>query len=290
MSARLTTWLRGGLLASLAVVVCLGQQLPNLPEIPRAPETPIPPGGARLIQVAGDVSVLKGSEPWVLDAGDVVRPKQVILTGADGFAVFQLEDGSTFQVFPNSRVTFRANPGDWRDLLDLWLGHVKIFIQKLGGQPNRNRVFTPTAVISVRGTVFDVLIEDENDTTVVSVEEGAVTVRHRLIGESKSKLVRAGEYIRVYKNIPLAKSRIDKNALAAGILRSAGDVLYGILIHTRTSSPGGSPAPTGGAGPRLPGDTAGGEPPPPPPSGGGGGSPTPENPPAPPAPPPPPGG
>ncbi len=289
MSARWTTWLRGGLLASLAAVVCLGQQLPSLPEAPAVPDAPLPPGAARLIQVVGDVSVLKGSEPWVLDAGDIVRPKQVILTGPDGFAVFRLEDGSTFQVFPNSRVTFRANPGDWRDLLDLWLGQVKVFIQKLGGQPNRNRVFTPTAVISVRGTVFDVLIEDENDTTVVSVEEGAVTVRHRLIGESKSKLVRAGEYIRVYKNIPLARSRVDKNALAAGILRTAGDVLYGILIHTRTSSPGGrAPAPTGGGGPTLPGDTGGGEPPPPP--SGGGGSPAPENPPAPPAPPPPPGG
>ncbi len=289
MSARLTTWLRRGLLASFAVV-CLGQQFPPLPRTPAVPSSPLPPGAARLIQLVGDVSVLKGSEPWVLNTGDTVRPKQVILTGPDGYAVFQLEDGSTFQVFPNSRVTFRANPGDWRDLLDLWLGHVKIFIQKLGGQPNHNRVFTPTAVISVRGTVFDVLIEDDNDTTVVSVEEGVVTVRHRLIGESKSKVLQAGEYIRVYKNIPLARSRVDKNALAAGILRTAGDVLYGILIQTRTSSPGhgGSPAPTGGAGPKLPGDTAGGEPPPPP--SGGGGSPTPDNPPAPPAPPPPPGG
>ncbi len=288
MSARPTFWLRGGLLASLAVFVCLGQKFPPL-EQPPPPQQPLPPGAARLIQVVGDVSVLRGSEPWVLNTGDTVRPKQVILTGADGFAVFQLEDGSTFQVFPNSRVTFRANQGDWRDLLDLWLGHVKIFIQKLGGQPNRNRVFTPTAVISVRGTVFDVLIEDENDTTVVAVEEGAVAVRHRLIGESKSKLVQAGEYIRVYKNIPLAKSVVDKNALAAGILRAAGDVLYGILIHTRTASPGGSPTPTGG-GPKLPGDTAGGEPPPPPADGGG--SPTPQSPPTPPppAPPPPPGG
>ena len=32
--------------------------------------------------------------------------------------MFKLADGSTFEVFPNSQVSFRANRGDWKDLLD----------------------------------------------------------------------------------------------------------------------------------------------------------------------------
>jgi len=54
------------------------------------------------------------------------------------------------------------------------------FIEKLGGEPNPHRVFTPTAVISVRGTIFDVAV-NEYETTVVSVSEGLVGVRHRLL-------------------------------------------------------------------------------------------------------------
>lgn len=284
MSGRLTGWLLRWLLASLTALVCLGQELPSFPQNAN-PASPPLPGAARITGVHGEVNVLKGSYPWALSVGDMILPKQVILTGADSFAVCELEDGSSFTVFPNSRVTFRANAGDWRDLLDLWLGRVKIHIQKLGGQPNRNRVFTPTAVISVRGTVFDVVIEDEADTTLVVVDEGAVDVRHRLIGESKSKLLQQGESIRVFRNEPLARSAVDKNALAARVLRAAGEALYTVLAQGRASTGGGgTPPSSGGGGPSLPGDTGGGENPAPQ-APGGGSSPT--SPPVPPAPPPP---
>src|SRR5438046_4906707 len=39
---------------------------------------------------------------------------QIIVTGAEGYAVFQVADGSTFEVFQNSRVVFRDNPGNWK--------------------------------------------------------------------------------------------------------------------------------------------------------------------------------
>ena len=284
MTGGLKRWLLGWLLVALTVGVCSAQYFEGIPKAP-TPAEPAMPGSARVAQLVGDVSVLRGSEPWVLNVGDTVRPKQVIVTGPDSWAVFDLEDGSTFQVFPNSRVTFRANQGDWRDLLDLWLGRVKVYIQHIGSQPNRNRVFTPTAVISVRGTVFDVVIEDDEDTTLVSVEEGLVDVRHRLVGETKSRSIAAGEYIRVYKNIPIAKQAVDKNALMERMLRASVDALYTIMIQNPPGTGGAGPTTTGG-GPTLPGDTGGqSEPAPPADSGGSGGSTTPA-PPAPPAPPP----
>jgi len=277
--------LLGWLTAVVTAGMCAGQNLPFRPALTPAPAEL---GAARVISLTGQVSVLRDSYPWALQVGDAVQRRQVILTGPDGFAVFQLSDGSTFQVFPNSRVTFRNNPGDWRDLLDLWLGRVKVFIQKFGGQPNPNRVFTPTAVISVRGTVFDVVIEDGEDTTLVSVEEGQVDVRHRLIGESKSRLVGAGQYIRVYKNVPLARQTFDKGAVIQRILRASAEAVYTILIHQPAATGSGIPVPTGtGGGPPLPGDTGGAPPVPPPPTApdSGGSAPT-----APPVPPPPPPG
>ena len=112
--------------------------------------------------------------------------------------VFQVSDGSTFEVYANSRVVFRKTPGNLKDLLDVLIGRVKVHIQKWGGQPNFNRVFTPTAVISVRGTTFDVEVEDADETTLVIVEEGLVEVQHAQ-HPGTPKWLNGGEWLRIYK-------------------------------------------------------------------------------------------
>jgi hypothetical protein len=212
---------------------------------------------AKLVSMTGQVSVLRDSQPWALNLGDSVQAQQVILTGPDGYARFQTSDGSTFEVYPSSNVIFRKNPGSLQDLLDLFVGRVKIHIQRLGGQPNPNRIMTPTAVISVRGTIFDVSIDDDDETTIVSVEEGAVEVRHALKPGSP-KIVNAGESLHVYRDEPLAKSLIDKNELFHRIVRSLGDAAYRIAI---------SPPGRGGISiPGSPGPTTGEHAPPPPPT------------------------
>ena len=225
-------------------------------------------GAAKVITLNGQVSVLRDSSPWVLNVGDAVQPRQIIISGPDGFAVFQVSDGSTFEVFPNSRVIFRENPGSWRDLLDLLLGRVKVHIEKLGGQPNYNRVRTPTAVISVRGTIFDVAIEDEDDTTLVSVEEGQVGVQH-LLRPGPERILNPGESVRVFKNQPLAMATVDKNSIIRGILRQTEQALYEIVYRGRLPGTGGV-GPTSGCPPGQTCDTKnpkppGGTPPPPPP-------------------------
>lgn len=224
-----------------------------------------PESAARVLQLTGQVSIIRDNVPWALHPGDLVQVRQMIKTGADGFAVLEVADGSTFEVFPNSHVVFRENPGNWKDLLDLVLGRVKLHIQKLGGRPNPTSVHTPTAVISVRGTVFDVSMED-GDTTLVSVEEGQVAVRHRLQPQAEPKLVNAGEYIRVYRNQPLANKSVDKGAAMQRGLRALADVFYTILYRSPGSTGGRAPVPGGGGTPQ-PGDT--GSTPPPPPADGG---------------------
>ncbi len=162
------------------------------------------------------------------------KPSKYILTGPDGYAKFQTSDGSTFEVYPSSNVIFRKNPGSLHDLLDLFVGRVKIHIQRWGGQPNPNRVMTPTAIISVRGTIFDVSTNDDDETTVVSVEEGSVEVRHAL-KPGAPKIVNAGESLYVYKDEPLAKSVIDKNELFHRIVRGLGDAAYRVAISPAAS-------------------------------------------------------
>lgn len=235
----------GLLLVLAAAAVCHAQLFPSPPD-----------AAAKVVSLTGQVSALRDTEPWALNVGDLVHAQQVILTGPDGYAKFQTSDGSTFEVYPSSNVIFRKNPGSIQDLLDLFVGRVKIHIQRLGGQPNPNRILTPTAVISVRGTIFDVSIDDDDQTTIVAVEEGSVEVRHAL-KPGAAKIVNAGESLHVYRDQPLAQSTIDKNELFHRIVRGLEDAAYRIAI---------SPPGRGGVGIPVPGPQTGDHGPPPPPN------------------------
>lgn len=236
--------------------------------------SPNPEAAASVVTQEGSVSVLRDSTLWALSPGDSVQIRQVIVTGPDGYASFKVSDGSTFEVFPNSRVTFRANPGNLRDLVDVWLGRIRVHIQKLGGAPNPNKVHTPTAVISVRGTIFDVSVDENDETTIVAVEEGSVGVDHRLMPRDEGpKILEAGDQLIVYRNTPLASTRRIDRGRAFQFL---ADAVWQIMLRTPRLPGGGGgsiPGPTTGGG--LPGDTGATPPPPPPPPA---------------APPPPPGG
>jgi hypothetical protein len=245
-----------GLLTAVTLAMCLGSAV--------AQET-----AATLVSMQGQVNVLRDSVPWALSAGSKILPKQMVVTGPDGMAHFQVSDGSTFDVFPNSRVVFRSNPPNWKDLLDVYLGRVRVHIQKLNGMPNHNRVTTPTAVISVRGTTFDVINEDADDTTLVSVEEGEVAVRNQLAGGEV--ILQSGDSIRVFKNQPLARAKVDRGNIAQGALKAAAQALYEVLyrrsVNGSSPSSGGTIPTTGGAsGDHDKTGTSGGTAPPPPPS------------------------
>ena len=213
--------------------VCLAQTLPSLP--------PLGDGAARVMALTGRVSVVKDTGEWALNVGDLVQVRQLIVTGSDGYALFRVADGSTFEVYSDSKVTFRSNPGTWQDLVDVWIGRIKTHIQKLGGQPNHNRVHTPTAVISVRGTIFDVEVKDNGETLVV-VEEGQVAVRHALV-PGQEKLLNPGEWLRVYPNQPLAKGQMDKGDIQRAVFRALSNALSTALAQGRMGSVGGAHAP-----------------------------------------------
>jgi hypothetical protein len=217
---------------------------------------------AKAITISGQVSILKDSQPWALFEGNQIKPGEIVITGPDGYALFRVSDGSTFEVFANSRVVFRDNPGNWGDLLNLLLGRIKVHIQKIGGQPNPNKVHTPTAIISVRGTTFDVSIED-GDSTLVMVEEGTVEVEHATLSRDVKRILNAGEWLKIYKNEPLAKNGIDRgsvvrrtmNAMADAIIRIAYSPAGGGSVPAGGGSVPGGGGTGGGAGPGpLPGD------------------------------------
>ncbi len=227
-------------------------------------------GDAKLVVMTGQVNILRDGATWALNMGDLIHPDQMIVTGPDGYAQFRVADGSTFEVFQNARVAFRDNRGNWRDLLEIMLGRVKIQIEHLGGQ-NPNNVRTPTAVIAVRGTVFDVDVEDADFTTWVLCEQGRVEVSHLV--QPGTQMLNPGEWVRVYKNMPLQAKAVDRGAIYQKLWRAASDAMneaiYRIPRGTAPGSTGsagtaastgstaagdksGAPTPTGGAPPAPP--------------------------------------
>src|SRR5439155_5276396 len=100
----------------------------------------------------------------------------------------------------------------FQELLNVFLGRVKIFIQHEPGKENPNSVSTPTAVISVRGTVYDVTVEDEDGTTLVTVDEGLVTVRN-ITAPGSPVTLSPGENIRVFRGQPLVARQVDRGNL-----------------------------------------------------------------------------
>ena len=197
---------------------------------------------ARAIYISGRVSVLRGGE-LALSVNDPVRTKEIIVTGPDGYAQFRINDGSTFEVFQNSRVTFRDNFNPM-EVLQLWLGKIRVMIDHHNG-PNPRKVSTPTAVISVRGTVFDVTVEDDEGTTLVAVEEGLVSVKHQLQA-GEDRYVKAGEAIRIFPNQPIGKLQGNPQGAQQVIdflKRAAQDAIY----SRPGASGGGVPVGTAGS-------------------------------------------
>ncbi len=224
---------------------------------------------AKVVGAVGQVSVLRDSQPWALSIGESVACQQIIVTGPDGHATFQVSDGSTFEVFPNSHVVFRKNVPNWRDLIDVLLGQVRVHIQKFGNIPNPNRVITPTAVISVRGTTFDVTVDDEGESTLVQVEEGLVSVQHALMPRGDGKLLSDGQELRVFKQQPLAQGW-DKGSVIQKVFHAMLDAVNTAIIQARVPSgriPGIGGGSAGGAvGDHGPANLPPPAPPPPPPN------------------------
>lgn len=135
---------------------------------------------ATVTDFKGEVRIqVPGSSLVAPRKGLLLPPESVIETGK-GSAVLTLQDGSQALVRAHTRLTVRE-PANGNSFLDQWLGKILLKVQKrFGGSPSF-RMGTPSAVISVRGTQFEVAVSGQHKTTV-SVFEGQVEVRGLLGG------------------------------------------------------------------------------------------------------------
>lgn len=151
--------------------------------------------GATISDFKGKVSLqLPGQALMSPSRGQVLPPETTVNTD-DGRLLLKLSDGSEVLVRPHTRVVIKEPDNSaWR-YLQLLLGRIRTQVQKhLGGTPSF-QIGTPSAVISVRGTQFDVEV-DRRGFTEVDVHEGVVELES-FNGRGESVMIRAGFSSRV---------------------------------------------------------------------------------------------
>jgi hypothetical protein len=134
----------------------------------------------KVLASEGEVEIRRDStgrvrtQAVVFKVNDDLFAGDTIITGKNGRLVLALSDGSQAIVAPKTTLIIQDLRQSPRTLFQMLKGKTRVQIEKLGGQPNPYRINTPTAVIAVRGTIFDVLVAD--DETEVFLHEGAVDV------------------------------------------------------------------------------------------------------------------
>jgi hypothetical protein len=166
---------------------------------------------ADALVVTGKVTYLRDSQPWAVSSGELVPLGKTIETGDDGYGHFKVAGGDTFDIFANSQVVFRGNAGNPGDLLDVHSGRVRIHLAAARGEPQQ-RIFTPSAIISVRGSASLSLAIDEEGTVRIDVTEGEIRVQHALLPRSEPVVVRAIDAILVRPNETVSR-RVDRGSL-----------------------------------------------------------------------------
>lgn len=189
---------------------------------------------AYVTSASGQVSIERDQQPWAISSGEHVPIQRLITTGNDGFARFEVNGGSNFEVFANSKVVFRQNPSTAGDLLDVTAGRVRIHLNPGPGQPEQ-RVFCPIAVITAVNPATVAVAIDEDDNVRIDVLEGEVTVRHKLLPRSDPTLVRAVDAILVDKHEQISR-RVDRGTLYRYAIKPLHD-LFSAMTPGHKGSP-----------------------------------------------------
>jgi hypothetical protein len=143
-----------------------------------APAVGLSQGFLQVNSLNGKVEIRPAAAKAFQPLTDSVRQVQVgdhIRTAPGASVILTLPDESYMVVNENTTLVIRDFwSGGARSVVNVLLGRVRFYIEKLGGRPNPYRVETPTALIAVRGTTFDVNFDGGN--TEVWCIDGQVAV------------------------------------------------------------------------------------------------------------------
>jgi uncharacterized membrane protein YgcG len=154
-----------------------------------------PYAGAMISDFKGKVSIQLPAQAFAAPVRGEVLPPDTTVNTDEGRLLLKLSDGSDVLVRPHTKLLLKQPEASGWKYFQLMLGRVRTQIQKrMGGSP-AFQIGTPSAVISVRGTKFDVEV-DRRGFTEVDVDEGVVELE-AVTGRGESVLITAGFSSRV---------------------------------------------------------------------------------------------
>lgn len=127
---------------------------------------------AQVISFDGKAEVKQVDQTtWVPAAvGTILNEGDTLKTGAGSWALLNVDEGKigTVEVKASSEMTVAKLVADSQTnssqtLLDLAMGEVLIKAQKVHGESSKFEVKTPTSIVGVRGTTFNVKVEAVKD-------------------------------------------------------------------------------------------------------------------------------
>ncbi|MEM8686451.1 MAG: FecR domain-containing protein [Pseudomonadota bacterium] len=197
----------GGLLALSAPLSGGAQQNNSLNIVPAAlpSGTSVKVGNAS--EITNTVTGTLASLNRVLVPGDSVHSTELITTASNADAKFQLLDETTIAVGPNASITldrFVVNPGS--DGADVAITAMKGSFRFLSGTtPDTGyRITTPTSTVGIRGTEFEVFVDDNGETAIALIS-GEVEMCTR--AQACERLADPGHYLRVLRNGRFVRAR-----------------------------------------------------------------------------------
>ena|SRR5690242_2559299 len=155
----------------------------------------VPYAGATISDFKGKVGIQLPAQAFSAPTRGEVLPPDTTVNTDDGRLLLRLSDGSDILVRPHTKLVLKQPEASGWKYFQILVGRVRTSIQKhLGGTP-AFQIGTPSAVISVRGTKFDVEV-DRRGFTEVDVDEGVVELEG-LSGRGESVMITAGFSSRV---------------------------------------------------------------------------------------------
>jgi len=134
----------------------------------------------KISSVTGTVQVLRNgsAEPIAATNGMELKVGDTITTGSNGSANLTFFDGSVMEIKASSEILVNelstASTGSTAVSLKEMVGSTINRVAKLVDSSSKYEVETPAAVAVVRGTAFDMLVQ-QNGTTTLKTEEGSVS-------------------------------------------------------------------------------------------------------------------
>ena len=181
--------------------------------------------------VSGSVEIqTAGSTSWAAAALDgPIRMGDSVKTGQDSFAKILLADDTVLSLGEETEVLIdRIVVGDLatreRSIVQQLKGQILISVGEAFGGPTRLEVHTPTAVVGVKGTIFETRIREE---TLACNREGQIFVRNIDPSIGGEVLIPQGMCRRVYRGLEPEEPELfpqDFNPVGSGPAVEVADV------------------------------------------------------------------